>query len=121
MAVDADHFPHDMASGRRQSEIAANRRLMVYAARSMAADFAAFLAGVAELVDALDLGSSDESCGGSSPSARTKVHRFQHPMTYPSPSGAGEFLREIYRLPKDDLLKPRNLRLENFRQASGSA
>jgi hypothetical protein len=30
------------------------------------------LAGVAELVDALDLGSSDESCGGSSPSARTK-------------------------------------------------
>ncbi|MEA2951687.1 MAG: hypothetical protein QOJ96_1207, partial [Alphaproteobacteria bacterium] len=25
------------------------------------------LAGVAELVDALDLGSSDESCGGSSP------------------------------------------------------
>jgi hypothetical protein len=35
----------------------------------------AFHAGVAELVDALDLGSSDESCGGSSPSARTK--RFQ--------------------------------------------
>jgi hypothetical protein len=33
------------------------------------------IAGVAELVDALDLGSSDESCGGSSPSARTK--RFQ--------------------------------------------
>jgi hypothetical protein len=32
------------------------------------------LAGVAELVDALDLGSSDESCGGSSPSARTKRH-----------------------------------------------
>lgn len=30
---------------------------------------------MAELVDALDLGSSDESCGGSSPSARTK--RFQ--------------------------------------------
>ena len=29
-------------------------------------------AGVAELVDALDLGSSDESCGGSSPSARTR-------------------------------------------------
>src|SRR6202011_3300891 len=29
-------------------------------------------AGVAKLVDALDLGSSDESCGGSSPSARTK-------------------------------------------------
>ena len=30
-------------------------------------------AGVAELVDALDLGSSDESRGGSSPSARTKA------------------------------------------------
>jgi hypothetical protein len=55
---------------------------MVYAARGMAADFDASLAGVAELVDALDLGSSDESCGGSSPSARTKFHRFQHPMTF---------------------------------------
>ena len=32
----------------------------------------AFSAGVAELVDALDLGSSDESRGGSSPFARTK-------------------------------------------------
>ena len=32
-------------------------------------------AGVAELVDALDLGSSDESCGGSSPSARTILLR----------------------------------------------
>ena len=30
-------------------------------------------AGVAELVDALDLGSSDESCGGSNPSARTTI------------------------------------------------
>ena len=30
-------------------------------------------AGVAELVDALDLGSSDASRGGSSPSARTNV------------------------------------------------
>ena len=29
------------------------------------------LAGVAELVDAPDLGSGGESCGGSSPSART--------------------------------------------------
>ena len=59
-------------------------------------DFAAFLAGVAELVDALDLGSSDESCGGSSPSARTKVHRSLHPMTCPSLSGAGEFLPVKY-------------------------
>jgi hypothetical protein len=31
-------------------------------------------AGVAEWVDALDLGSSGASCGGSSPSARTKDH-----------------------------------------------
>jgi hypothetical protein len=30
-------------------------------------------AGVAELVDALDLGSSDESRGGSNPSARTML------------------------------------------------
>src|SRR3954466_8886035 len=41
------------------------------AARGIAAGQDA-IAGVAELVDALDLGSSDESCGGSSPSARTK-------------------------------------------------
>ncbi len=40
---------------------------MVYAARGTAAKLAASLAGVAELVDALDLGSSDESCGGSIP------------------------------------------------------
>ena len=38
----------------------------------IAAGLDAIHAGVAELVDALDLGSSDESCGGSSPSARTK-------------------------------------------------
>ena len=41
-------------------------------ARGIAAGYGCFHAGVAELVDALDLGSSDESCGGSSPSARTK-------------------------------------------------
>src|SRR5579859_4617349 len=41
-------------------------------ARGIAAGLDAIKAGVAELVDALDLGSSDESCGGSSPSARTK-------------------------------------------------
>ncbi|CCM10427.1 protein of unknown function [Cardinium endosymbiont cEper1 of Encarsia pergandiella] len=34
-------------------------------------NFLLFLAGVAELVDALDLGSSTEKCGGSSPSIRT--------------------------------------------------
>src|ERR1700731_338344 len=38
---------------------------------SIADGLDAIHAGVAELVDALDLGSSDESCGGSSPSART--------------------------------------------------
>ena len=36
-----------------------------------AADLALSDAGVAELVDALDLGSSIERCGGSSPFART--------------------------------------------------
>ena len=80
MAVDADHFWHDMSSA------SANRKLLRTdgswykpAARGIAAQhdavLDAVLAGVAELVDALDLGSSDESCGGSSPSARTK--RFQ--------------------------------------------
>jgi trigger factor len=39
--------------------------------KSATADFDA---GVAELVDALDLGSSDESRGGSNPSARTDLH-----------------------------------------------
>src|SRR5258706_12726486 len=48
------------------------------AARGIAAGHDAILAGVAELVDALDLGSSDESCGGSSPSARTKRLRRLH-------------------------------------------
>src|SRR6202035_2178272 len=59
----------------------ANRKLLRtegswYTPPAHGGDFAAFLAGVAELVDALDLGSSDESCGGSSPSARTNQHPF---------------------------------------------
>jgi hypothetical protein len=43
---------------------------------------------VAELVDALDLGSSDESCGGSSPSARTTAPRMagRHLKTISKPS-----------------------------------
>src|SRR4029453_4094169 len=41
-------------------------------ARGIAAGYGCYHPGGAELVDALDLGSSDESCGGSSPSARTK-------------------------------------------------
>src|SRR5207302_8299933 len=59
-------------------------------------------AGVAELVDALDLGSSDESCGGSSPSARTK--RFQR-----LPTNLGEpcFLPGIF--PAGDLGLPNSL------------
>ena len=66
---------------------------------------ATFSAGVAELVDALDLGSSDESCGGSSPSARTKRFQRLHGLltgllladVFPSgagsdePAGAGAF------------------------------
>jgi hypothetical protein len=57
---------------------------------------------VAELVDALDLGSSDESCGGSSPSARTK--RFQR-----LPTNLGEpcFLPGIF--PARDLDLPNSL------------
>ena len=56
-------------------------------------------AGVAELVDALDLGSSDESCGGSSPSARTKRSQRLHEdyvslvsegYVYPGGFGAAE-------------------------------
>src|SRR3954452_8480256 len=46
-------------------------------------------AGVAELVDALDLGSSDESCGGSSPSARTKRFERKNESGGPSPEGIG--------------------------------
>jgi trigger factor len=55
-------------------------------------------AGVAELVDALDLGSSDESCGGSSPSARTKRFQRLHGLltgllladVFPSGAGSDE-------------------------------
>ena len=39
-------------------------------------------AGVAELVDALDLGSSDESRGGSSPSARTTLMHANETIRY---------------------------------------
>ncbi|CCE07144.1 hypothetical protein BRAS3843_1990007 [Bradyrhizobium sp. STM 3843] len=39
---------------------------------------------MAELVDALDLGSSDESCGGSSPSARTKRYSGVCPEDLPA-------------------------------------
>ena len=38
------------------------------------------IAGVAELVDAPDLGSGDESCGGSSPSARTIVFKVKQKL-----------------------------------------
>ena len=44
-------------------------------ARALRADMM-LSAGVAELVDALDLGSSDESRGGASPSARTILRAF---------------------------------------------
>ncbi len=45
---------------------------MLYRAPPAPAFAARVLADVAELVDARDLGSRDESRGGSSPSARTK-------------------------------------------------
>ena len=49
--------------------------LRIFRHRASASPDWMLIAGVAELVDALDLGSSDESRGGSSPSARTKRHR----------------------------------------------
>ena len=79
--LDADHFPLDMSScvqvppGRLANGhfFAANRWAHVISPPPAASRPDMMLsAGVAELVDALDLGSSDESCGGSSPSARTK-------------------------------------------------
>jgi hypothetical protein len=70
MAVDADHFPHDMSS--RGACIGSDRMFFPpTGGKAVARLTRCFFAGVAELVDALDLGSSDESCGGSSPSART--------------------------------------------------
>ena len=48
--------------------------------RAAACSLAFTVAGVAELVDALDLGSSDASRGGSNPSARTK-HKHEEPVS----------------------------------------
>src|SRR5579872_4385357 len=56
------------------------------------------LAGVAELVDALDLGSSDESCGGSNPSARTTLR------TAPAPQN---LLKDQRSLPASGGAKPK--------------
>jgi hypothetical protein len=53
----------------------------------------AVLAGVAELVDALDLGSSDESCGGSSPSARTIIVNNLAAMPGQNPQAAAVVIR----------------------------
>ena len=44
---------------------------------------------MAELVDALDLGSSDESRGGSSPSARTSLREAEDGAALRSPEGEG--------------------------------
>jgi hypothetical protein len=62
--IDSNNLEHDWPPENRFT-------LFGYHARASRSDMM-LLAGVAELVDALDLGSSDESCGGSSPSARTK-------------------------------------------------
>jgi hypothetical protein len=53
-------------------------------------------AGVAELVDALDLGSSDESCGGSSPSART-ILRSADDLTAERSAGSANRTRSTAR------------------------
>src|SRR5436309_4789664 len=56
------------------------------------------LAGVAELVDALDLGSSDESCGGSSPSARTTLEQRLRLTISGGPISEGRFpLKDLVR------------------------
>ncbi len=74
---DADHFPAALSSRRKPQQTPAffdaQRRAHVISPPPAASrPDMMLLAGVAELVDALDLGSSDESRGGSSPSARTK-------------------------------------------------
>jgi hypothetical protein len=51
---------------------------------------AALAAGVAELVDALDLGSSDENRGGSNPSARTMARFGPRLAGSAKASGRGE-------------------------------
>jgi hypothetical protein len=48
-------------------------------------------AGVAELVDALDLGSSGESRGGSSPSARTTMRQLRDLRARPYSNITGAF------------------------------
>src|ERR1700681_3998289 len=73
--IDADHFPLDMSSwrevrpGGRNCLFFAADRLAHVISPPPAASRPKMMrsAGVAELVDALDLGSSDESCGGSRP------------------------------------------------------
>ena len=60
---------------------------------------ACFSAGVAELVDALDLGSSDESRGGSSPFARTSLReRSERRLSRRSQLGEGGLLAVRYGL-----------------------
>ena len=58
-------------------------------ARAMKRPAAGKVAGVAELVDALDLGSSDASRGGSNPSARTSISRTRRLLI----EGAGSSVR----------------------------
>jgi hypothetical protein len=77
------------------------------------------LAGVAELVDALDLGSSDESCGGSSPSARTKR---QQRLRMTNSGGPGSkkgilALEGTVRRPPVQALKPRADQIDTVRRS----
>jgi hypothetical protein len=67
--IDSNHLEHDERP-KTAAQFSAS-------CSGIAAGHDAILAGVAELVDALDLGSSDESCGGSSPSARTRRSRLR--------------------------------------------
>ena len=75
-------------------------------------------AGVAELVDALDLGSSDESRGGSSPSARTKRHQRLRMKNSGGPdSERGEYPpEERFADHRRRLFKPRADHIDTVRQ-----
>src|SRR5258708_2765910 len=76
--IDADHFPLDMSS--RRGYVRGDRKRPFFCCgpvgpcyKPAARDRPDMMlsAGVAELVEAMELGSSDVSCGGSSTSART--------------------------------------------------
>src|SRR5580700_9001804 len=78
----------------------------------------ALQAGVAELVDALDLGSSDESCGGSSPSARTKRLQRLHQGLLENP--LTDFFRDrVRRTPAQGVIAARRSYCQSVSRPQG--